>query len=685
MNTLAAWAPALTPALLAVIALWGPGLMITWALGLTRWRQVAFAPLASAGVMGLGAIAGPFIGLDWGWGLYLLATGTVALIAFFCSLFINEWRRRNQKRTGGPKTTQPIPAEPRLWPAFVGTVISMPFTVAAFIHGIGRPEYPTQTWDGVFHLSAVRWIRDTGNGSTLNLNAVATSLPEAQSTSGSFYPAGFHDLVSLTVTDNIIVATNASVIIIGTVLWPLGVALLSSIFVPRSNALPIFTALLASTFSSFPERPSSYGVLWPVVYAYALVPLMVIILADWFGRTNQKMMGARTTFIAGLGIIGIGIAHPTGVFVSLIAVVVLTIDLIIRLIARTLRITKIEGGLVVALVGVLGGALWLISKNPVWAGVTSWGREPIGSFLRESFGVIFESQLSWMGYGDAHIDWVLGFFTLIGAGVALWMPRTRWLLFTYGAGSYLFVASAVIDVPGYVLVSPWYSDPVRLGAIVPLFGAPLAGLGAWGVYKLAIRLFERNKNKEALETGTLVVFVIALIFGTNYVGYYSGSSQLHLNYEFKNESGLNGLVSPEELKFIETLPNYVKKGDVILGDPRTGAPFIYVLTGLDVTHRHIDGKWGEDYWALGQRFDKAAQADPNMCEVLRRNNIRYFYTDDIIYWPENSVGNKYVGLDAARDLVGEFKPIASGGGATLYEITTCPHVQELDAEEAGSK
>lgn len=127
--------------------------MITWALGLTRWRQVAFAPLASAGVMGLGAIAGPFIGLDWGWGLYLLATGTVALIAFFCSLFINEWRRRNQKRTGGPKTTQPIPAEPRLWPAFVGTVISMPFTVAAFIHGIGRPEYPTQTWDGVFHLT----------------------------------------------------------------------------------------------------------------------------------------------------------------------------------------------------------------------------------------------------------------------------------------------------------------------------------------------------------------------------------------------------------------------------------------------------------------------------------------------------------------------------------------------------
>lgn len=710
MDTLGAWTPALIPALLAVIALWGPGLVITWALGVSRWRQVAFAPLASAGVMGIGAVAGPFIGLRWGWGLYLLATGAVALLAFFCSLFVNEWRRRRGHQTDGPRTTQPIPAEPRLWPALVGTLISMPFTVAAFIKGIVRPEYPTQTWDGVFHLSAVRWIRETGNGSTLNLNAVSTSLTEAQASSGSFYPAGFHDLVSLTVTDNIIVATNAVVIIIGTLLWPLGVSLLSSIFVPQSKALPIFTALLASTFSSFPERPSSYGVLWPVVYSYALVPLIVIVLADWFGRTNQKIMGVRTTYIGLLGIAGVGIAHPTGVFVTVIAVVVLIIDLVIRLIARTLRITKFQGGLLVVLVGALIGALWLISQQPVWEGVTTWKREPIGRFFRESFGVIFESQLSWMGYGDAHIDWALGILTLIGAVVALWMPRTRWLLFTYGAGSYLFVASVVIDVPGYILVAPWYSDPVRLGAIVPLFGAPIAGLGAWWIYNAVIKLFgrltekthvpadkrhsatvqrageKRATAKQSLEAGTLVLFVIGLIFGTNYLGHYSGSSQLHLNYEFKNESGLNGLVNPEELKFIETLPNYVEKGDVILGDPRTGLPYIYILTGLDVTYRHIDGKWSDDYWRLGQYFEAVASSDDRgLCGLLRRNNIRYFYTDEIIYWPENNVGNKYAGLDAARDVADAFTPIASGGGATLYEITTCPHVQELNHQESGSQ
>lgn len=690
MDTLGAWTPALIPALLAVIALWGPGLVITWALGVSRWRQVAFAPLASAGVMGLAAVAGPFIGLSWGWGLYLLATGAVALLAFFCSLFVNEWRRRKADQTDGPRTTQPIPAEPKIWPALVGTLITVPFTVAAFVKGIVRPEYPTQTWDGVFHLSAVRWIRETGNGSTLNLKAVSTNLTEAQASSGGFYPAGFHDLVSLTVTDNIIVATNAVVIVIGTLLWPLGVALLSSIFVPKSKALPIFTALLAATFSSFPERPSSYGVLWPVVYSYALVPLMVIVLADWFGRTNQKIMGVRTTYIGLLGLAGIGIAHPTGVFVALIAAVVLIIDMAIRLVARTLRITKLQGGLLVILVGTFVGLLWVIAQQPVWAGVTNWKREPIGRFLRESFGVIFESQLSWMGYGDAYIDWVLGILTLIGAVATLWMPRTRWLLFTYGIGSYLFVASAVVDVPGYILVAPWYSDPVRLGAIVPLFGAPIAGLGAWAICSAVVGLLDRHIVKKesavnrSLKTGTVSLFVIGLIFGTNYLGYYAGSSQLHLNYEFKNESGLNGLVSPDELQFIQTLPQYVEKGDYIIGDPRTGLPFIYILTGLDVTHRHIDGGWGKELYRVGRLFDQIA-TNPEVCENMAALNIRYFYTDEIIYWPENIVGENYIGLDAARDIVDTFKPVASGGGATLYEITTCPHVQELNHQESGSQ
>ncbi|WP_143236790.1 DUF6541 family protein [Actinomyces urinae] len=672
---ISAWIPALIPALLTVVALWGPGLVVTSALRPGKWRALTFAPLASAGVMGIAAISGPFIGVRWGWPLYLGATAVIVALAYLIGYLTRQ--RTGSRSPQSPQTTRKIPANPAIWPAIAGMLITLPFTVGAFISGIGRPEYPTQTWDGVFHLSAIRWILQTGNGSALNLSAVATSLDQSRASSGGFYPAGFHDLVALTMVGNtnIIVATNAAVIVISCVLWPLAVAQLSSIFLPKSPALPIFTALLAATFSSFPERPASYGVLWPTVYAYALIPLVVIALADWFGRTNQKPMALRTSFIGLLGAIGIAIIHPTGIFVALIAIITLSIDLLARLMARTVKLSR--GQLTIFTAGVAGlvGGLYLATSHPAWQTVTNWAREPIGSFKRESFGVIFESQLSWMGYGDAYIDWALGVLTIIGGIVALTVPRMRWLVFTYGIGSYLFVASAVVNIPGYALVSPWYSDPVRLGAIVPLFGAPIAGIGAWFIFNTVMSMVGQIGRKVPARAGLVSVMAVGLIVGTNYLGYYSGSSQLHLNYEFKNESGLNGLVSPEELRFIQTLPKYVREGEVIVGDPRTGLPLVYALTGRDVFYRHVEGQWGTEYLEIGKNFQLATQSDPTVCELLNRHHARYFYTDNIVYWPENPVGAKYDGLEAAHDHTDAFKLVAEGGGAALYEITTCDNAQ----------
>lgn len=671
-----AWIPALIPALLTVVALWGPGLVVTSALRPGKWRALTFAPLVSAGIMGLAAVAGPFISVPWGWPLYLGATVVAAALAYLIGYLTRP--RAGSRLPQSPQTTRKIPANPAIWPAFVGMLITLPFTVGAFISGIGRPEYPTQTWDGVFHLSAIRWILQTGNGSALNLSAVATSLDQAHAASGGFYPAGFHDLVALTMVGNtnIIVATNAAVIVISTILWPLAVAQLSSIFLPKAPALPIFTALLAATFSSFPERPASYGVLWPTVYAYALVPLIVIVLADWFGRTNQKPMALRTSFIGLLGAAGIALIHPTGIFVALIAIVTLATDLIIRMIARTLKLTTGQLITFVTAVVALVGVLYLTMIHPAWQTVTNWAREPIGSFKRESFGVIFESQLSWMGYGDAYIDWALGILTIIGIIVALTVPHMRWLVFTYGIASYLFVASAVVNMPGYALVGPWYSDPVRLGAIVPLFGAPLAGIGTWFIFDTALRMAGQIGQKTPARAGLVAVMIAGLIVGTNNLGYYSGSSQLHLNYEFKNESGLNGLVSPEELHFIQTLPQYVHEGDTIAGDPRTGLPLIYALTGLDVLYRHVEGQWSDESVEIGKNFELAANSDPAVCGLLESNHIRYFYTDDIIYWPENPVGARYAGLEAAHDLAENFKLIAHAGASRLYEINTCDNAQK---------
>lgn len=668
------WTPALVPALLALLALWGPGLVITWVLGLRRWRIVVFAPMASAGVIGIAGVLSPLVGISFGWKLVLITAIAIAVIAGIVNVSVRAWRRRNPHATTGPREKN-IPAEPKLWPNFVGVAIALPFMVATYVTGIQNPKYPPQSWDASFHLSAVRWIMESGNGSSFDLNAVSTNLTEAQSSQGGFYPAGFHDLVVLTAQDNPIVATNAVVIVLAALIWPLAAASLSTIFAPTSRILSAVAALAAATYSAFPEHPSSYGVLWPTVYSYALVPTVVVALADWFGRTNQKPMAVRTTFIGLLGAAGIFFAHPTGIFVALIAIVMLSIDLIVRLVAKTLRLSRAQITIfVLMIVGLVAGFV-VARRHPLFQGVGSWERERIWGFLYGSFSAVFEPQRFWMDGGLEYIEWTLGVLTLIGALVALLTPRMRWLLFTWGVACYLFIASVMIEVPFYSLVAPWYSDWVRVRAIVPMFGAPIAAIGAWFIYEQLVKLLKTANNTRA-RAGVGALTVVALVFGFNQFGYAGGVARLQENYEATGESGLNGLVTPEELEFIESLPQYVGEDEMIIGDPRTGLPLIYALTGLNVTYRHLDGWWDYDFWALGQHLNRVVQGESYACELLARHNVRYFYSDDIMYWPDNVVGKTYVGVDDTRYLARVFKPVASGGGATLYEITTCDGVVE---------
>lgn len=667
------WVPAILPALLAIIALWVPGLLVTYALGLTKWQTVTFSPLVSAGIIGLSAVFGPFIGVRWGWPLYLGSALVVALIVF---VLARAFEKSSYRRGNTGSADQEARIEPKIWPAFVGLLITLPFSVVAFMRAVVSPDYPNQSWDALFHLSAIRWIIDTGNGSTLNLGAVATSLTEAEALQGGFYPAGFHDLVALTVTDNVIVATNTVVLVISCILWPLAVSALSSVFVPKSTVLPIFTAVLATSYTSFPERPASYGVLWPTVLAYVFIPLITIVVANWFGRAGSEgLFSPQITFIAILGAIGIAIAHPTAIFVVLIVATILAFDLIIRVVTKNISLNKTQWAILSG-AGVLTLAvLFLLYKHPTLRMVTGWVREPVGSFKREAFGAVFESQLSWLGYGDPEVDWVLGILTIIGVFVALWFSSTRWFLLVYLAVCYLFVAAAVVNVPGYTFARAWYSDPARLGAVVPLYGAVLAGFGGLAIYELILRLLRNVRMQKVIHEAIVVFSVVALVGGTNLVGLDASTDQLKHNYIFNSESGFNALVSKDELKFIETLPQYVHKGDVIVGDPRTGLPIVYAVTGLDVSYRHINGNWGEDYEEIGLNFDAAAAGDPSMCSLLERNHVKYFYTDRIIFWPESPVGEQYVGLETAHDHADAFKLVAEGGGAALYEITTCDNAQ----------
>ncbi|EEH63797.1 hypothetical protein HMPREF0044_0816 [Gleimia coleocanis DSM 15436] len=672
MLSSSSWLPIWQTVLLLACALWIPGWGVLALANRSRAERIILAPLLSAGIIGSAAIATPRFGFPWGWAGLAIFTLVVWILGISARLVTRLFFPRAEKETVEQPTSKGIVA---------GALIAVPASAFIFLKGIHSLYSPPQTWDAVFHLNALRWIEQSGNGSSLHLSGLSSPLQPAQATSGGIYPAGLHDLAFLGWVSDPALTLNLLILLVISVVWPLGVGLLAKNLAPQKPFVHTAAMVLAVAYTAFPERPSSYGTLWPNVYAYALLPLIITLLMQWFGRTKTPAMELSTTVLLALGVIGLVTAHPTGVLVALVVVGVLVVDLLIRLATRNYKLNLTQAmqlGLLILAIGIAG---YMGSKLQAWSTVLNWQREPIGSFARESFGVIFDQQLSWMGYGDKDPDYILGALTILGLFIACRYAKYRWWLVAWGIFSYLFVASAVVKVPFYFLVAPWYSDAVRLGAIIPLFGALLAAFGLQLCVDLCFGLVEKNlpslkqflNRNQVVNTLNLIQIsaVICAIIGTNFLGYWGGKGILDLNYTYYPNSTLGALVSDSEIEFIKSLPNQIESGAAIATDPRTGGALIYAYTGLPVVHRHFDGSFDKDQWIIAHHFDQRIP-DWRVCDRLKKWNAKYFYTDEVIYWKDNPVNRYFDGFDRNRDNPEGLDLVAQSGTAKLYKITNCP-------------
>ena len=88
---------------------------------------------------------------------------------------------------------------------------------AALIIGMGSPTTPPQAFDAVFHLAAVGAVREGGSASSLGgLSALYQGAPV-------YYPSVWHGMVAL-LPGGAVEASNAMILVVGAVAWPLGIA-----------------------------------------------------------------------------------------------------------------------------------------------------------------------------------------------------------------------------------------------------------------------------------------------------------------------------------------------------------------------------------------------------------------------------------------------------------------------------
>lgn len=687
------WLPLAGPLSVALVLFFVPGAALLVAAGYRGVTAILPAPALSVAVIGASAVLFGAIGIRWNVWL------PIAVTLLTCALiFLGRWHLwRRARRVGRHLSDSPDMAgstDTRVgrWGGRLAIANYAGLGVAALLwlrHGRnileGQPGAISQTIDNVFHLSAVQYIADTGNASTLSLGALM-----AGPNGSTLYPAGWHDLVSLVVDvtgTSIPIASNA--VMISTMLaWTAACLFLLHCLLPTTPALVAGTAVLSASFPSFPILMTEVGVLLPNLLGLAIAPVGIAFGIQFLGAPSEaRRLGPLSAFVLlVVSTVGIGLAHPNAVlFILLVAIppVVVTLFRTVRA-GRSGRLprraTRLQAAGLVAILLVIP-VIWYLLRP----GSITW--DPVVTVTHAVGLAVTQSAPH---YGPA---WFVSALVLLGA---YWTFRSRrfvWVTAAWGILVYTWVLTAGGPVSGWrtFLTGVFYSNAPRPAAALTLMAIPLAAFGLiWIGQKVtalashdtarraaaalrsstigarAVRLSDRRGLTPAARVVALpLVVAIAVVGFTQRVPYMDYAvDRASSKYELDSESSL---LTADEYRLLRQLPELVPQDTVIATDPWNGSSLAYPLAGITTTTNHPLGHVGPQDQVLAERLDTAL-IDPEVCEAVESTGAEYvldFGRQDV-----EGFNVHYEGFDYLNYASG-FEQIAREGDAALYRIAAC--------------
>ena len=642
----------------AALVLLLPGLVLGWCVRLRGTVLAGLAAPLSVTVVSVTAVLAQLVGVPFGVLPVLVATVVGGLLLGAVVVLLHRLSGAGAVRRASPV---PAPDRPRVLAAgLAGVVVAAGCGTLAVRRGIPDPASFPQTYDAVFHLSAVWHVVRTGDGSALTLGVVAS--PER---THAFYPAAWHDVAALVVQLSgapVTVAASAVSLAVVALVWPLSCLLLArAAFGPRPAVL--FAAVAVSTgFSAAPYLLLSYGTLWPNALGTALLPAVLGVAVALVRRDGVARPSALVVAIAVLP--GLVLAHPNVVVSALLLVTALVATEAVRWAGaehprrRRRVVTLAAAGLAVALV-----ELWLVALSPLFATTrrTSW---PSRQTVAQAAGEWFAAAPM-----RAPVPWLLALLVLVGLVVAVRTPSHRWLAVAHLAAGAAYVLVAGSDGPvARALSGPWYDDPFRLAALLGVTAVPLAGLGLWRL-ATAVAGAARDRRRPGVLVGGLsrpgpAVVTLSLVVVLVGGGGYAGANATVLATWYAG----GALAGGPEQALLRDLGRIVPPGESVAGSPWTGASLSGPLGGRDAVFPHLSGGWGRDRELLAARLDDAA-SDPSVCAAVRRLHVGYVLDGPSTFWPGDPRQDEYPGLRVAG--APGFVPVATGGRLTLYRLTAC--------------
>lgn len=659
---------------LAIPALWGaallvaPGLLLAIALRLKGVLAFLVAPTLSIGLIGIGAILLSAAGIAWSplaFSIFVIAAAILCASVSWVLLLRHRARHSgsSQDPSGGSH------AAPDPWrisfsdgsPVAVAaaTVLSTLLWVRHLGNMLGRPDAISQTFDNIFHINATRYILESRDGSSLTLGSLTDG-----GSALAFYPGAWHDLVSLIVLGSgasIPLAQNAAILVVASIAWPLSLITLLWCARIRHPLAIITTGVLAAAFPAFPLALLDFGVLYPNFLGLSLIPTMVgMTLLLVHGGEKGGFHWAQVLVVGFVAAVAMALAQPNSVLTFIgIAVCIMG--------AQTMS-AAMRARWIPTVVWLTGTAAAVLSARAIWM----FARPPFDGSQWESFltvpRAVGEAMLqATMG---KPASWFLATLVVWGVVELILRRNALWIILATVFLTFLWVVASAwpMEADRFFWVWPWYSDPYRLAAALPLTMAPLAAIGCFGGVERTVSAIGRVNRSGSPMRGVLIACIVVPLA---LVGLTQRTTAMNVSVDGAERSyalhDSSPLLTTDELAVLDDVRRLVPEDAVIVTDPWNGSSLAYGLTGRKTTTTQPLYDLSPPMLTLTNSLDDAAHSH-EVCQALASLGATYVldFGDQEI----NGYTHEWDGFDELGDAAG-FELVSRHGDAALYRITAC--------------
>ena len=516
-----------------------------------------------------------------------------------------------------------------------------------------------QSFDNVFHLAAVRFIIDTGRASPWDIAALMR--PGGES---FFYPSGWHALAALVAevaSVPVVIASNACLLVIICVVWPLGAVLLTRSLFGGRTSLVIASGILAAGFTTYPFMLIESMGTYPLVASIALLPVPVA-AAISVVRTGAARLGRRrAAIVVAMSLPALSTVHPSALV--MFAVLTIPIALVVAVLAMRRHVDRRR---LIGLLGVLYTLVVVLLVVTLRPGVVQ--PDALELSVAQAAGEVVLSA-----FADQPIPLVLAAALAGGVTIAVrrrdgigWVALGLWAI-----TSLLYIGTVAGDeLVRLVVGGPWYVDAKRIAAFTPISIIPLAAAGVskaweWFAAEVNHRIPHRHGLRMIVTSTAIVVVATTLVQSPGVREIDSSLRSIFL----PTDNALTSVVAvgPDERRLIDFIASTVPATDVIANNPRDGSGFIYPITGRHLLTAYMLTDLDEDRTEFYAGIAEADASDP-ACEVAERLNVRW-----VVQFHPHSVLAKDTRFDGIKDIADSpnVELVHKVGNSALYRITGC--------------